>query len=349
MNRIAEEVEAIRSTAPSSTRSAPSPRRPARRDRRRGAADRRDARSVGDHLLDLFRLDRRCASRASGRSRRSWRSRPTSPPGGGCRWSGACTASSPRTRATRTTWWTAPAASPFKDGFAKAGQRVIIVAGVPLGTPGATNMLRIASRPRARASITPTARSASSVTVCTASRSLGRIVEIVRRQRPDQRFMQRAEQRGRRERGVLRRQMPGAHRGVDPPAISPAISRRLASRDAVTSTSTGSARMPQASLRCDSTCTATVVTAAASAEDGPGAASAARRIAPVHRARRRRSVRKSDRPWRGNSGRRCRRRHWRGLRPARSAPPPCRLPPPEWRPAPPPGCALRRAASRFTT
>ncbi|MEA2987682.1 MAG: pyruvate kinase [Alphaproteobacteria bacterium] len=32
----------------------------------------------------------------------------------------------------------------FKDGFAKPGQRVIIVAGVPLGTPGATNMLRIA-------------------------------------------------------------------------------------------------------------------------------------------------------------------------------------------------------------
>ncbi len=32
----------------------------------------------------------------------------------------------------------------FKDAFAKAGQRVIIVAGVPLGTPGATNMLRIA-------------------------------------------------------------------------------------------------------------------------------------------------------------------------------------------------------------
>jgi hypothetical protein len=31
----------------------------------------------------------------------------------------------------------------FKDGFAKAGQRVIIVAGVPLGTPGATNTLRI--------------------------------------------------------------------------------------------------------------------------------------------------------------------------------------------------------------
>jgi pyruvate kinase len=32
----------------------------------------------------------------------------------------------------------------FKEGFAKAGRRVIIVAGLPLGTPGATNMIRIA-------------------------------------------------------------------------------------------------------------------------------------------------------------------------------------------------------------
>lgn len=32
----------------------------------------------------------------------------------------------------------------FREGFAKAGERVIIAAGVPLGTPGATNMLRIA-------------------------------------------------------------------------------------------------------------------------------------------------------------------------------------------------------------
>jgi pyruvate kinase len=32
----------------------------------------------------------------------------------------------------------------FREGFARAGQRVIIVAGVPLGTPGATNMARIA-------------------------------------------------------------------------------------------------------------------------------------------------------------------------------------------------------------
>jgi pyruvate kinase len=33
----------------------------------------------------------------------------------------------------------------FRDGFARAGQRVIIVAGVPLGIPGTTNMVRIAS------------------------------------------------------------------------------------------------------------------------------------------------------------------------------------------------------------
>jgi pyruvate kinase len=32
----------------------------------------------------------------------------------------------------------------FSEGFARAGQRVIIVAGVPLRTPGATNMVRIA-------------------------------------------------------------------------------------------------------------------------------------------------------------------------------------------------------------
>jgi pyruvate kinase len=31
-----------------------------------------------------------------------------------------------------------------KEDFAQPGQRVIVVAGVPLGTPGTTNMLRIA-------------------------------------------------------------------------------------------------------------------------------------------------------------------------------------------------------------
>jgi pyruvate kinase len=32
----------------------------------------------------------------------------------------------------------------FREGFAKAGERIIVIAGVPMGTPGATNMLRIA-------------------------------------------------------------------------------------------------------------------------------------------------------------------------------------------------------------
>ena len=32
----------------------------------------------------------------------------------------------------------------FSEGFAQPGQRIIITAGVPLGTPGATNMLRVA-------------------------------------------------------------------------------------------------------------------------------------------------------------------------------------------------------------
>ena len=32
----------------------------------------------------------------------------------------------------------------FEEGYAESGQRIIVTAGLPLGTPGATNMLRIA-------------------------------------------------------------------------------------------------------------------------------------------------------------------------------------------------------------
>ncbi len=32
----------------------------------------------------------------------------------------------------------------FHDGFAQPGERIIITAGVPFGTPGATNLIRIA-------------------------------------------------------------------------------------------------------------------------------------------------------------------------------------------------------------
>jgi pyruvate kinase len=33
----------------------------------------------------------------------------------------------------------------FREGFAKPGERIIITAGVPIGAPGTTNMLRIAT------------------------------------------------------------------------------------------------------------------------------------------------------------------------------------------------------------
>ena len=66
----------------------------------------------------------------------------------------------------------------------------------------------------------------------------------------------------------------------------------------------------------------------------------------ARRARHRRSARRSDPLSTGNSDRRCRRRHWRAPRPARSAPQPCRLRPRhpvrrrEWR------CAAPQGASR---
>ena len=33
----------------------------------------------------------------------------------------------------------------YIDGFARTGERIIVVAGVPFGTPGSTNNLRIAT------------------------------------------------------------------------------------------------------------------------------------------------------------------------------------------------------------
>ncbi|HWU26885.1 MAG TPA: pyruvate kinase alpha/beta domain-containing protein, partial [Rhizomicrobium sp.] len=32
----------------------------------------------------------------------------------------------------------------YDEGFAKPGERIVVTAGVPLGTPGATNLLRVA-------------------------------------------------------------------------------------------------------------------------------------------------------------------------------------------------------------
>ena len=70
------------------------------------------------------------------------------------------------------------------------------------GLPARSAPLRLHPNPRARASATPTARSANSVRVCTASR-IGRVVARIGGERADQPFDQRAEQRGRRDRDVL--------------------------------------------------------------------------------------------------------------------------------------------------
>ncbi len=77
----------------------------------------------------------RFASRASGRNRRWSRSRPASPPDANC----------PRCRGVHCVvaedaqdlddMVNRAGSIAFRDGFAKAGQRIIIVAGVPLGAP----------------------------------------------------------------------------------------------------------------------------------------------------------------------------------------------------------------------
>ena len=114
-----------------------------RRHRRRGAPDRRDARPLGDRLLDVFRLDRPARrARAAAAADRCDLAEPRDRPQALGRLGhprivaeDANDTDDMVERACRLA---------FTDGFAKAGRRVIIVAGVPLGTPGATNMLRIA-------------------------------------------------------------------------------------------------------------------------------------------------------------------------------------------------------------
>ncbi len=195
----------------------------------------------------------------------------------------------------------------FPDAFVKSLRLCYAPTSALAGSTACT------TRPRARASITPTARNASSVTVLNRVPQPPGIVHIV--PAPAARpaiHAERAEQRGRCQRGVLGGQMTGPDRGIDAGGdLGRRFSRRLASREAVTSTSDSSARMPQASLRCDSTCTATVVDGRPPAPmKARERASAARRIAASSSRETSRSVPKSGQPWRGNSGRPCRRRHW---------------------------------------
>ena len=144
MNRIAEEVENEPIYLPAlhaAAHRAGSDRR--RRDCRGGAAGRRDARSGGDRLLDEFRRDRhaglaRAAEAADRRDFADGLDRAEIVAGLGR------TLRRRRGRARSGRHGGARLPDRVREGFAKAGQRVIIVAGVPLGTPGATNMIRVA-------------------------------------------------------------------------------------------------------------------------------------------------------------------------------------------------------------
>ena len=115
MNRIAEEVESddtYRTIIEGAARRAGGDRR--RRHRGGRAADRRDARSLRHRLLDVLRLDRpaRRARAAAAADRGDLAQRRHRPQAfGGL---GRALRRRARTRATRTTWWSAPAASPSR-------------------------------------------------------------------------------------------------------------------------------------------------------------------------------------------------------------------------------------------
>ena len=98
-------------------------------------------------IAETLNLAAICCYTASGAHRHARRARAAadadhrplagrSPRPAACRWSGACTASSARSRTRSRAWSTTPAEVALREGFAKPGQRIIVTAGVPLGTPG---------------------------------------------------------------------------------------------------------------------------------------------------------------------------------------------------------------------
>ena len=115
-----------------------------RRHIRRRPPDRRDPEPGGDLLLHRVGNDRdarrpRAAVDADPRAVAGRRHRAPAVAS-----SGDCIASSATSRTTSTGMIDRACAVAHAEGFAKPGERIIITAGVPLGTPGATNMLRIA-------------------------------------------------------------------------------------------------------------------------------------------------------------------------------------------------------------
>ena len=120
MNRIAEEVEddsdvsAVSPHAADTSRNAPAP---TLSPQRRGKWARRSTSRPSSAGPSPARPA--CGFRASGRNARSSPSRRWKARDGNYRWSGASIASSTRTRRIRTTWWSAPAASPSRSASPK--------------------------------------------------------------------------------------------------------------------------------------------------------------------------------------------------------------------------------------
>ena len=115
-----------------------------RRDQRRRAPGRRTPSAPPRSSPTPPRARPRCARRASGPDvpilalTSNRRRRGASP------WSGACIASRPRDVSNFTDMVQQATRIARQEGFAEKGQRIVITAGVPFGTPGATNVLRIA-------------------------------------------------------------------------------------------------------------------------------------------------------------------------------------------------------------
>ena len=97
-----------------------------------------------DPLLHHLGRDRACAPRASGPTCRSWRSPRSSQTARrlALAWGLHCVHTRDVTNFNEMVQHATARA--HREGFAEKGQRIVITAGVPFGTPGATNVLRIA-------------------------------------------------------------------------------------------------------------------------------------------------------------------------------------------------------------
>ena len=116
----------------------------ARRDQRRRLSGRRHGRCRRDRLLHDLGRDRLARrARAPGGADPGADLEARRPPAGSpcC---GARIASTPATSRISTTWCKRRSRIAHREEIAEPGQRVVITAGVPFGTPGATNVLRIA-------------------------------------------------------------------------------------------------------------------------------------------------------------------------------------------------------------